>query len=203
MRFLLPVLLIFTICLGCAPKTSKKLEYRGKSLQYWEDQAEDKDPAKRREAAKALGKIGPKGLYSLSKMVAGDKQHRVRAAAYLAAMDIKGEKVVPELKDLIGESDKNVKAGASKLLVQTLVNQGGKKGVQELIDLVKGQDPEVRVQAIRAFLRVNRSLVGPAIPALKKAKRDENPEVSKAASLTLNIIKPPASRSQGIKGKKK
>jgi HEAT repeat protein len=197
MRLILPILLILTLCSGCAPKASSKLQYRGKPIRYWETLAENDDPAKRVDAARALGKIGPRGLPALTKMM-GDKEHRVRAAAYLAIMDMKGKKVVPELQELIDGSDQAARDGATKALVQIYVNRG-EKGVPKLIELLKDPHVTVRVQAVRAFVRVDRDSVKTAIPAIKEALGDGDPTVRKAAQLTLAILVPPRSRVPAIK----
>ena len=187
MRLFLTILLMFAaISFGCAQK-KKPPSYQGKSVRHWAIQAESEDPAKRREAAIALGKCGPEGLPALMKLVQ-DKERKVRAVATVAVMGM-GPTAVPKLKELIHDwEDEPTQTVTIKALTQALVNMGT-KGEEDLIELLKDPDPNVRFYAAKSFTLVDRKLVGMAIPLLKKkANSDPNPGVRRAAALTLAII---------------
>jgi HEAT repeat protein len=190
MRPFLTILLLFAVfCFGCAQKP-KTPTYEGKPVRYWEIQAASKEAAKRRVAAQALGKLGPVGLPALMKLQE-DTDHRVRAAATLAVKGM-GLQAVPKLKKLIHDPNKTIQKGAAKALADALVDMRGGRGVRQLIPLLEDSEPDVRFEAAKAIMRVDRKSAATAIPALKKLLRtDENRSVRQAAGLTLALLEPP------------
>ncbi len=191
MRLLVSILVLVVLCFGC--RRSGESEYQGKTLRQWEKEAASEDAAKRCEAAKALGKIGPQGLAGLMPLLRDPNGH-VRAMASLAMADM-GPKAVPQLKELIHDPDPKVRESAAKALIQSLVNMR-REGVRQLIELLDDKDPVVRLEAAKSFPRAG--MAGKAaIPALKAMlEKEENKAVRDAAGLTLRIIE--SKRAQPI-----
>jgi HEAT repeat protein len=177
------VLLLLTLCAGCQRKGHP--QYGGKPLRYWEAQSADKDPEKKLEAIHALGKIGPKGLPALVKLLPDDNR-RVHDAAILVVIRM-GPAALPELKRLIRHSDEKVRAGASKAIIQVLVDMGH-QGFADLVELLKAPEPNLRAEAAKALIRVGPGEAIPAIPALKELLADEDPGVRRAATASLRTL---------------
>jgi HEAT repeat protein len=138
-------LLLFLVCLGCGPAGSPS--YQGKPLSDWEAQAQSEDPAKRYDASKALGEMGPEGLPALTKLLR-DSQSRVRALATLSVVRM-GSQAVPRLIDLLRDPDENVRAGAAIALRH--IGPPAEAAIPALTDLLQDPDEGVRDSAAKAL----------------------------------------------------
>ncbi len=183
MRFLLPILLLSAIVLGCRHRDSTY--YKGEPLRHWETLAVSEKPEQRDQAAEALGKIGPPGLAALMPLLQ-DQNRRVNATANIALRRM-GQEAIPKLNELIHDPDAKVRAGARKALVQQLIDMR-QRGVPQLIELLKDRDPAVRIEAAKSFPKTG--IAGKAaIPALQKlAEDDDEIAVRQAATVSLRIL---------------
>jgi HEAT repeat protein len=193
-------LLLFCVFIGCGHK-DRPGEFQGKPLRYWETQAVSANPDNRRAAVEALGKIGPSGLRCLVKLLNdGDRHVRARASLTVSQM---GSIAVPELKRLLNApTNQNGKQRmqVAETLAQILVTMR-QDGVTELIALLKNSDSNIRLVAVRAFLRIGPT-GQPAIPTLTALLDDEDKRVRQAAKVALRTLKskPAVTPSSPTKG---
>jgi HEAT repeat protein len=189
-------LLLATFFVGCQRNSPD--QYQGESLRHWEIQATDHDPAKRREAVQALGKIGLKGLPGLTKLL-DDSDQQVRNAATLAIIRL-GRPALPELKRLTKSPNEKVRNGANQALIRLLVDMGH-DGVPQLIELLKSPEPNLRLTAASALMRIRPDQSKSAIPALEEMLDEEtNPGVRRTASMTLKYLKTEKNAQEKLHG---
>jgi HEAT repeat protein len=177
---------ILPILAGCQHRGSA--DDQAQALRHWESRAASEDPAQRRAAAEALGKMSPHGLDVLVKLLR-DPDRCVRAAATVATMKL-GPNAVPWLQDLLRSSaNKQVRTGAAQAFTRLAIGMRV-DGAPYLVNLLNDPEPEVRGEAAKALLRADPALAREALPALKGLLADENPGVRAAAATTLKILEP-------------
>jgi HEAT repeat protein len=154
------LLLLLLVCFGCGPKPLPD-HYQGKSLRHWQAMAASADPANRRAAGKALGKIGPKGLPAIV-VLFQDPDNSVRTSALLALVGM-GHSAVPPLIALLKAPEPSVRMGAAKAI--TFVGASAEEAGPALREAVDDSDEGVRKAAEAALRRVSiRSLRSPPPP---------------------------------------
>ena len=148
MKAVVSILLLLVFFVGCGPKGPPR--YQGKSLRYWAALAASKEPAKRQEAADAMGKIGPTSLRFLVKLLSDEDRH-VRNRAVLSMIGM-GEKAAPELILLLQNPDPQTRTAAAKAI--KVVGLDAKSAIPALKVAVEDADPAVRREAHQALQRL-------------------------------------------------
>jgi HEAT repeat protein len=131
---------------------------------------EDKNPANRAEAARALGELGPDAADAVPSLATrlADQDDGVRAntAAALSSIGSGAKQAVPALLKALNDKDKNVRTNAVGALIS--VKPTGKDAVQALMSKMKDRDGWATVYAPKAL-----GVMGPAakdaIPMLTEA----------------------------------
>ena len=103
------IVMMVGICLGAEQEKQRDIEplYHGKTLSEWSNFAEDKDPAIRIRAAKALGITGPDSKTAVPVLIKllKDKNEDVRRAATksLGLIGPEAKTAIPALIELLKE----------------------------------------------------------------------------------------------------
>jgi HEAT repeat protein len=192
------VLLTFTlvgVCSGAeqhpaATSQGKEPTYEAKTLSEWVAVARDKDPALRRDAVWALGKIGSKAIPALTESLK-DKDTDVRRLATLALgeMGSEAKAAVPALTKLLKDRDTAVCRAAAEALGE--IGPPAKAAVPALIESLKDRDTDARRLAALALGDIGTQAKA-AVPALTKLLKDEDTEVRMSAAWALGHIAPQA-----------
>jgi len=162
-------LLALALCLGWLTPLSAQT-YLGKSLDKWVNDLSDKDPAVRRGATYALGKLDSTRAVAPLKKALKDDDKTVREGAASA------------LGDLAGLHGEDVWVDAS----------------DELLPLLKDREPRVRRAACYALGRCGKWAIN-AAPELCKSLEDESPTVRQNAAKGLGQIKGDKADTQTVK----
>ena len=183
-------------------------------------------PSERREvwrpAAQGSEWIDPNNPASVGPLIRclRDKEQIVRFAALetLASMGRKAKPAVPALVKLLKHPDGSLRIRVAWTLID--LNAETDAAFQALVEALEAADPEVRAEAARAIRDIadppgiiGSSCWGPgprpqtprpaigrrAVPALKKALKDQDPAVRKAAAESLHAINALAPRKPGTR----
>jgi HEAT repeat protein len=147
MKQFLPLLLLLLFLFGCGHKSLPNT-YQGKSLRYWEAMAASENPELRRNAAKALGEIGPNGVPTIL-VLFRDHDDRVRASAMLSLLGV-GQPAVPHVIPLLYDPDPKVRFGAVKAI--QLLGPEAKEAIPDLKELLHDENRHVRQASGQALL---------------------------------------------------
>jgi HEAT repeat protein len=149
MKRMLPLLLLFYLAfLGCGQKSLPNT-FQGKSLRYWEAMAASQNPELRRNAAKALGEIGPNGVPALI-LLYQDRDDRVRTSALMALLEVGGPKAVPQIIPFLHDPDPKIRFGAVKAI--QAFGKEAKDAIPALKELLHDESRSVRQAATAALL---------------------------------------------------
>ncbi len=173
-----------------------------------------RDPFMGRNAASALGAIGPEAFPVLLKALPDDRTGTVRTV--LASLGPRAKEAVPALIKLLKSKDANVvrdardvlsalrtvavpalfeaakdkeNTEAAQLLMEIFVQSQPKDYVPDLIKMLKDPEPQLRKRAADLLRAIGPGATA-AVPALKEAVQDKDANVRQAAGLALMLIKP-------------
>jgi HEAT repeat protein len=186
---------LFGLALLTAPGRAQEAEYLGKGPAAWAEDLSSKDPAARRSAVFALGKLGTSAapwLPRLLKVLREDQSAEVRETAAFALGEIgKGSiraiqngDLVPTLAAAVtGDADPLVRRSAAVALGE--MGSDAEAGQPALEKAVTDKQPEVRQNAAWALGRI-----GPGgVMALSRAMTDRDPLVVRDAANSLGLLK--------------
>ena len=173
---------------GCG----KEATHRGKGVAQWRESLRESDPQARREAAEALGKIGPRAKAALPELSAAlkDSDDGVRTQAVIAlwAMGPDARPVVPDLAALLrGDKISEVRLNAAGALAVC----GTARTWSPHSARLKDRDSSVRAAAAKALMKIGKPATG-AVGALAEALKDKDGSVRVAAAYALAEIGPDA-----------
>lgn len=163
--------------------------YLGKTANEWAVELSSNDPARRRGAAFALGKCGPRAnrfVRDLTKTLQ-DSDPNVREAAAFALGEIGSPGAQPAVKDLI-EVVKNDAAPVARRAAAYALGKFGEmasEGARPLRKALGDEDQRVRQDAAWALGRLGPNAIGPAVPDLIKLLNDTDPLVRRDAAAAL------------------
>ena len=142
------------------------------------------EPGLTAEAAVALSYMGPDAFAPLRSALSNDdpivRRESLRSIGKLkerAPLDTK--LVLPLLVTRMKDPDAGVRAVAATYL--GIIHEGGKTAVPALITGLTDPDAEVRRASAEALGSFDPAVAAPALPVLRKAARDRNPDVARAA----------------------
>ncbi len=146
------------------------------------------EPALTVEAALALSFMGPAALPPLRQALSS-KDPIVRREALRSIGKLKerapldGDVVVPLLVARLKDADPGVRAVAATYV--GIIHERPAESIPALIAGLADQDPEVRRAAAAALGSFEPAVAAPALPALRKASGDRNPDVAREAGQTI------------------
>jgi HEAT repeat protein len=155
----------------------------------------DKDAGVRAVAAGSLTKMGKDAVPALAEALRKDKDAGVRRAAAWVLASI-GRDGVPALVSAIETGDAQTRKFAISALSQ-LSPENSWKAIPALGDLLKGEDEDLRFEAVQAIERM-RDGVGEALPALLAASKTPDRPGKAASELIKRIHKAPRSTAPGL-----
>jgi RNA polymerase sigma factor (sigma-70 family) len=152
---------------------------------------DDANPFVRWGAARALGKMAPKGATAAVPALAKhleDENNDVRVTA-IAALERFGPAATEAVPLLVGELNRTKDVAMQQQLIRALSAMGKEAGqaVPALITALKDSDQQVRVAAARALGKLG-ATAKPARPALLETLKDKDAEVRQAAAEALLAI---------------
>jgi HEAT repeat protein len=123
MRFLVPLILVVGALAGCGQSKQPPMSH-GKPVSHWIATLEDRDPAKRQRAVKALGHVGaadPAAIPAVTEALK-DPSARVRAEAALALFNIgpPAKDAMPALQKAQHDQDATVRTYSQQALKRML-----------------------------------------------------------------------------------
>jgi len=155
--------------------------------------AEDSEPETRAHALEAMAKAAPMESGPLFKQALGDPSPLVRFAAAMAIGDTRYEPALEDLQNLArigkGERDRRVYPA----IVYALFNLGDMSHVNDLVDLLRDKEPEVRANAALVMGRLGEPSAIRPLKMLLDSERDENARFSLREALA--VLGDPASVS--------
>lgn len=167
--------------LGEKAKSSKVFGILKKGLQ-------DRDPAIRGAAARAIGEFANSNAETALKTVAGDSSAAVRRDVALAIGNFEKGEMVDQLKTYLEDKDSGVVAGA----IDALAQRKEAFAWETIKEARKSKDPQVRAAAFRALAelvsREDKKGVGEVISLLSGAVSDPEMEVKIAAMEALGTF---------------
>jgi len=170
-------------CLGCGQEPT----YQGKPLSKWKAEADDKDPALRLAAVKALGEFGPEATPLLVRLLRHeDEKVRDEAAANLGRLAAEDQAAaVPWIMPLLRDQQKDVR----RIAAYTLSRMGpaAKAAIPDLIKLLQDKDPATRCEAAWTLGEMGLQ-AATAVPALTDLLQDEDNGVRSVAATAIKKI---------------
>lgn len=151
-------------------------------------QLESKEEADRRNAAEALGMIGPDAAPAADALLKRLKDPSEEVVAKATdALDRIGKSPIPGLIALLKDTDKDQRAKAAEALGG--LGPRGKEAVDELRKATKDAEPEVRAKAIAALREIGPDVARSALPDLITALKDKEAEIRKQAAAAIAPFK--------------
>src|SRR5689334_14055737 len=134
---------ILSLVLAADPPAAEPV-HEGKKLSEWVKQLEDKDPAARGEAGRAIGIMGPKAKAAVPALIKAlkDKEASVRDWACYGLSNIgpDAKDAVPALEDLLlNDKERKVRSVAANALGS--IGAAAKPAVPSLRKTLKDPDP--------------------------------------------------------------
>jgi HEAT repeat protein len=183
----------------------KEALYEGKPVSYWIEQLQDKSPKTRKQAAVALGKIGPEaeaGAPALLEVlrdlgsdrhpkdqqgVLADKEEAEVFGEVVTAMALIGEKAVPTLRSALADRAPAVRGGGAVALFR--MGPAAAPAVPDLIACLRKEETwQNRFNATLALASIG-PLAEAAVPTLVETlKRTPELRVRRAAATALGRI---------------
>ena len=138
--------------LDAPPNRAKPILFRGKPAAYWIEALEDRDPAYRSEAVKALGGIAEVDRSMIPILVASLKDHSGQVGGTAAdSLGNLGVVALPSLVDVMKNGITEVRLRAMQALVRI-----GPEAVPALAKALRDPDNQVASAAVQYLLRIAR-----------------------------------------------
>lgn len=188
----LVVLVVLAVGLVGCPK-NEPTQVRRDSMWSLLRKLRSSEAAERRQAARAIGRMGPRGHKALSALrrALRDPDADVRRAVVQAMQQI-GPKAMPSLIEAAGAKDPVVRSEARRIL-----SFAGKEKLETLRQALR--DPFWRVRMGAATLLGDmKKDAEDAVPDLAKALGDQEADVRKAAAIALRTIGPPEAAEPAV-----
>ena len=140
------------------------------------------------EAAVALSYMGPDAFPPLRAALSNSdpivRRESLRSIGKLKERaSLESELVVPLIIERMTDRDEGVRAVAATYL--GIIHQGANEAVPALVAGLSDPDVEVRLASAAALGSFEPVAAAPALPALRKAARDRNPDVAREAGRTM------------------
>ena len=146
------------------------------------------EPALTVEAAVALSYMGPGAFPRLRQALSSSdpivRRESLRSIGKLKERaSLESELVIPLIIARMKDADEGVRAVAATYL--GIIHQAATESIPALIAGLSDPDAEVRMASAAALGSFEAVAAAPALPALKKAARDDNPDVAREAARTI------------------
>lgn len=146
------------------------------------------EPALTAEAAVALSYMGPEAFIPLRNALSSPdpivRREALRSIGKLKERaSLETRRVLPLLIERMKDPDESVRAVAATYL--GIIHEGAHEVVPVLVAGLADSDPEVRVASASALGSFDPASARSALPALRRASRDRNPDVAREAALAL------------------
>lgn len=138
------------------------------------------------QAIEAIGKIGPAAAPAVTNLAAlldhDDSRVREHAAEAIGRIGVEADTVIPKLVTLLYGGSLSARRKAVRSM-----RQFGPAAVPALIAAIEHEDPDVRWYAIDALGKMGRP-AAEALPAIRRALKDEDETVRRAASWAVDTL---------------